>query len=124
MTPAVDAAIRRALDVVVDPCSVQAGAPLGLLDLGLVAGWELGDDGHLVVRLCLTSPGCTLFPQMIAAAEAELARIPEVRTAAVELDLATVWTEARMTEDGRDALARRRRASVERFALRRRVPVT
>jgi len=119
-----DAAIRAALDEVVDPCSVAVGAPVGLLDMGLVTGWALDAGGHLAVRLCLTSPGCTLFPRMIEAAEAELGRIPGVASVRVDLDLEAVWTEARMTTTGRDALARRRRASAERFALRRREPVT
>lgn len=113
------ASVEAALGRVHDPCSLQTGAPLSVVDMGLVRSWRHDDDGTLTVRLCLTGPGCTLFPRIVEAATAELERLPGIRRARVELDLETVWTEDRLTTAGRDALARRRRASVERFALRR-----
>jgi metal-sulfur cluster biosynthetic enzyme len=109
-----DDQVRAALDQVCDPCSIAANAPLSIIDMGLVRGWELDNEGNLVVSMCVTSPSCTMGAHMVRAAEAELAKITGVKNARVEIDAAVFWTPASMTEVGRADLERRRQASVEK----------
>jgi metal-sulfur cluster biosynthetic enzyme len=55
-----ESAVRDALDSIKDPCSISVGAPLGLIEMGLVTGVRVGDDGHVAVDIRLTSPGCMM----------------------------------------------------------------
>ncbi len=74
-----DAAVRAALGRVHDPCSVAAGRPKSLIEMGLVLGWELDASGHLAVRFCVTMPMCTMAPHFTEAAKDELAKIEGVK---------------------------------------------
>lgn len=61
-----EAEIRQRLNAVLDPCSVAAGRPMGLADMGLVERIELvdGDAGGVEVFLRLTSPACYLMTHL------------------------------------------------------------
>ena len=93
---ATDGAIRAALAGVDDPCSIAAGRPRSVLDMGLVLGWSLSGDGTLRVRFCVTSPSCSLAPLFVEAARARLREIAGVRAVVTEVDADTVWTPERM----------------------------
>jgi len=118
VTPSTDEAIRNALHQVCDPCSIAARAPVSILDMGLVRGWTIDEDGNLVVSMALTSPSCTMGPHMMRAAEQLLAAIPGVASARVEVDPTVFWTPAEMTEAGRAVLERRRENSLAAAAAR------
>jgi metal-sulfur cluster biosynthetic enzyme len=118
MNAELDQAIAAALHQVCDPCSIAANAPLSILDMGLILGWEVDDEMNLVVRMCITSPSCTMGPHMVRGAESLLAQIPGLRSARVEIDPAVFWTPEQMTRSGRDTLSTRRSASVERAGIR------
>jgi len=106
------AAIRRALDTIGDPCSVAQGTPMGLDEMGLVEAVELGPDGHVEIRLRLTSPSCMMGGFFKVEAERALASIPEVESIGVSSDLGLDWTPAMMSASAR---RRRRRALLARF---------
>jgi metal-sulfur cluster biosynthetic enzyme len=93
---ALDDAVRAALASVHDPCSVAAGRPLSLIDMGLLVGWSLGEDRTLRATFAVTFPGCTLAPHFLEAARAELERIPGVARVAVAVDAAFAWTPERI----------------------------
>ena len=112
MSAELDAEIATALDRVCDPCSIAAQAPVSILDMGLVRGWSIDDKSNLVVRICVTSAGCTMAAHMVRAAEAELATIRGLSSARVEVDAGVLWTPAAMTERGRAILEARREASI------------
>lgn len=112
MTDARDAAIRKALEQVCDPCSIAANAPVSILDMGLVRGWSVDEEDNLVVHMCVTSPSCTMGPHMVRAAEQLLAAVPGLRSARVEIDPAVFWTPDDMTGQGRELLDARRSASL------------
>lgn len=116
MTAADDDWARRvasALADVCDPCSLAAGAPLSLVDMGLVRGSRFDPaTGTLEVRLGVTGPGCTFFGAYSAAAQQALSRIPGVRRAEVVLDTETVWQPSHLTEIGARTLAERRARTV------------
>jgi metal-sulfur cluster biosynthetic enzyme len=76
-----DAEIQDALGRVLDPCSVGAGNPISLLDMGLVRDWRVTAAGDVHVRMCVTGPTCTLVPHFTGQARTELERIEGVRSA-------------------------------------------
>lgn len=90
-SPAIDAAIRDELRQIYDPCSVAAGRPQSVLDMGLVLDWTLSDSGELEVRFCVTFPGCTLAPHFLEAARERLAAISGVAAVRTWVDTSHVW---------------------------------
>lgn len=92
MSHPLDPAIRAVLDRIHDPCSIAAGRPTSLLDMGLVRGWSVGDDGVLEITFCVTFAGCTMAPHFVEAAAADLARLEGVARVDTQVDTAFVWT--------------------------------
>ena len=90
-----DAAVRAALAAVHDPCSVAAGRPLSLVDMGLLLDARL-DAGTLRVSFAVTFAGCTMAPHFLRAAEAELAKLPQVTRVVATVDPDFRWTPERM----------------------------
>lgn len=84
--------IRAVLGRIHDPCSVAAGRPVSVLDMGLVRGWTLDAEGTLTVTFCVTFAGCTMAPHFAQAAERDLARLPGVARVATVIDTDFVWT--------------------------------
>jgi metal-sulfur cluster biosynthetic enzyme len=85
-----DHEIREALGRVFDPCSVAAGRPTSILDMGLVLDWEMCGD-TLNIRFAVTFAGCTMAPHFVEAACEELRRIPGIRSVDARIDTAHVW---------------------------------
>lgn len=88
-----DEHVSAALSRVYDPCSVAAGRPTSLIDMGLVTGWTV-EDGILTVTCCVTFPGCTMAPHFAQAAREELLMIAGVANVVVTIDTGHVWTPA------------------------------
>jgi metal-sulfur cluster biosynthetic enzyme len=110
-------AVRRALEDVVDPCSVAAGTPLSLVAMGLVHSITM-DDGAVSIELLLTGPGCLYGGLFADAVRREVTALPGVRSVDVRLVTDDVWEPARMSEDARLALARTRSRTVELSRVR------
>lgn len=91
-----DALIRQKLDAIYDPCSVAAGRPKGLLEMGLVLDWAFTAPGRLNVRFCMTFTGCTMAPHFMEAARESLETLPGVSAVETELDTGFLWTPDRM----------------------------
>lgn len=92
-----DESVRAVLSRIHDPCSVAAGRPLSLIDMGLVLGWALDAEGVLRVRFCVTFPGCTMAPHFLEAAARDLAVLPGVRRVETAVDAGLAWGPERMT---------------------------
>jgi metal-sulfur cluster biosynthetic enzyme len=107
--------VAETLAAVPDPCSVAAGAPLGLLDMGLVRSWQIDVDDHLAVVLDITSPACMMAGHFILDAQTRLARIPGIRSVEVRVEPSFEWSEERLTARGREILERRRALARERI---------
>jgi metal-sulfur cluster biosynthetic enzyme len=89
-----EAEIRAALDGIVDPCSVVAGAPAGIAEMGLVREVAIGEGAEGVavrVRIGLTEPGCMMGASFVVKARERLAALPGVIRVDVELDHAADW---------------------------------
>jgi metal-sulfur cluster biosynthetic enzyme len=116
--------VRAALDAVVDPCSVVAGAPAGLVQMGLVRALELldGEAGATIrVRIGVTEPGCLMGASFAAQARAQLEQLDGVALIEIELDHANDWMPRDMDRDYQrrlDAVRATRRAALERRVQR------
>jgi metal-sulfur cluster biosynthetic enzyme len=110
---ALDESIRAILDAVQDPCSVAAGRPHGLIEMGLVLGWTMKGN-HLAIDMCLTAGDCMMAPHFIEAAKAELLKEPDIASVEVVIDHDFLWAPNRMKR-GSTAL---QRSDIVPFALR------
>ncbi|MGD6741562.1 metal-sulfur cluster assembly factor [Streptomyces sp. BH106] len=118
-----EAQVRAVLNEIVDPCSITAGVPAGLDDMGLVSEVrvqeELEDTGgwRVAATVGVTEPSCVLIGSFASEAQARLAALPGVT--AVEISLADdyEWTQDRL------APAYRRRLEEHRARKRRALPL-
>ena len=120
-TTATAGALEAALDAVVDPCSVAAGSPLSVRDMGLVRDLALDDDGRVRLLLCVTGPGCTFVGVMADAARERLCAVDGVSGVDVVLDPDVVWDPSWQSDRARAALDARRRRAVVDLGLRPRM---
>lgn len=86
-----DAVLER-LDRIQDPCSVAGGTPMGLAEMGLVAGVDISPGGHVHVDLRLTSPFCHMIAFMQREAVREVGSLPGVASVAVHGDQGLDWS--------------------------------
>jgi metal-sulfur cluster biosynthetic enzyme len=100
-----ESAVRAALDMIKDPCSISVGAPLGLIEMGLVTAIHVADDGRVEIDIRLTSPGCMMgilhFDREIKRRVGELAGVTEVKVGRTH-DLS--WSEADISREGQERL--------------------
>ena len=83
---ALRAQITAQLDEIKDPCSLAAGTPMGLAEMGLVDAVEIADSGAVLVKLRLTSPFC----HMIGYFTKEVARRIEALPGVTSVDLKAI----------------------------------
>lgn len=110
---ALEARVRAALDDIQDPCSVVAGAPAGLVEMGLVRSLEVDDGpGGAVVRVAIgvTEPTCLMGPSFVTGARERLAAEPGIARVEVELSADPHWSPLDMSPDYRARLAEHRRS--------------
>lgn len=93
----VRAAVLRALDEIKDPCSLAAGTPFGLAEMGLVRSVEVRDDGHVAIALRLTSPFCHMIGFFKTDAARRIMEISEVTEVSVEADNGLDWSPSQMS---------------------------
>jgi metal-sulfur cluster biosynthetic enzyme len=100
-----EAAVRQALENVVDPCSIATGVPISLADMGLIKElrWL---DGDVQLVLQLTSPICWQAANILSAVERTVKSVPGVRTVRCTLDPAGEWMPSMMSAGARERLRR------------------
>ena len=114
----------KVLEGVIDPCSQAAGAPVGLVSMGLVRDVSVtGPPGAAIVNveLGITEPGCIMQGIFSAAAEREIRLLPGVADVGVRIDHAYVWDPDDMAAEYRVRLTMMRadrRLRAERRLLR------
>lgn len=108
---AIEREVRRALDEIKDPCSVATSVPMGLDEMGLVAGVAVSADGEVEIALRLSSPVCEMVGYMRAEATARAAAVPGVTSVAVRYDSGLDWTPDLIAP----AAQARRRARLDRI---------
>ena len=86
--------VMDALAEVIDP---EMG--ISVTDLGLIYGVE-SQDGHLEVTMTLTSPGCPVAPEIMAAVHRAALSVDEVESVHVNLTFSPLWDpRVHATED-------------------------
>ena len=90
----VRADIEAALGAVYDPCSVQANAPLNVINMGLITAIEIDTLANVRISVRPTSPWCTLIGCIMENIDAQVRKVPGVNAVAVEVDRSVAWSEA------------------------------
>ena len=86
--------VMDALAEVIDP---EMG--ISVTDLGLIYGVET-QEGHLEVTMTLTSPGCPVAPEIMAAVHRAALSVDEVESVHVNLTFSPLWDpRVHATED-------------------------
>jgi len=71
--------------------------PMNIVDLGLIYGFEWkGDD--VTLHMTLTAPGCPVAGILAEEVKAAIEKVPNVRSATVDLVWEPPWTPDRMSE--------------------------
>lgn len=106
--------IRAALNTIVDPCSRAAGAPAGLVDMGLIRRLEVRPvppgqvDVHVVIGV--TEYACLIGPSFAAEARKRLAPMAGIRELVIDLDGEFDWDPQDMSPAYQARLNERRQA--------------
>jgi probable FeS assembly SUF system protein SufT len=86
--------VHEALTTVYDP-----EIPVNIVDLGLVYGCEVDDDGRVRITMTLTAAGCGMGPVLVEDIKARLAQVPNVSGVDVDLVFDPPWSRDMMTEE-------------------------
>jgi metal-sulfur cluster biosynthetic enzyme len=121
-TIGIEAAVARVADEIRDPCSVAAGEPLGLVEMGLLRGIEVASavgSGHEVtVRLRLTAPGCLYWLYFERELQTRVGALDGVESLRIERDRSYDWDESEIAPAARARLRGRRSAATAGMAAR------
>jgi metal-sulfur cluster biosynthetic enzyme len=88
--------ITEALKQVYDP-----ELSVNIVDLGLVYGTELDDEGNAHVTMTLTSPGCPIGPMVGEMVQDALAPLDGIKQVDVDVVWTPPWTPEMMSEDAK-----------------------
>lgn len=83
--------VRKALRQVKDP-----EINLSIIDLGLVYDVEVESEGHVDVRMTLTSPGCPSGPEIMADVDRAVRSLDGVTAVNIDLVWEPYWTPERI----------------------------
>jgi metal-sulfur cluster biosynthetic enzyme len=93
---ATQAHVMAALHTVYDP---ELG--VNVVDLGLIYGIEVHEDGQVVITMTLTTPGCPMHESIGEGVGAALQAIPEVTGGEIRIVWEPRWEPDMMTEEGK-----------------------
>lgn len=88
--------LLEALKVVKDP-----EIPLNVVDLGLIYGLDIQEDGTVNIEMTLTSMGCPVQDMIQADAELAAMKVPGVKKVNVDFVWSPPWSPAKMSDDGK-----------------------
>ena len=91
--------LMGALENVIDP---ELG--IDIVNLGLIYGVELQDDGVAVVTMTLTAMGCPLAAHIEQDVKGVLEDLPEVKDTQVNIVWSPPWSKDRMSRYAKIAL--------------------
>jgi metal-sulfur cluster biosynthetic enzyme len=91
--------LMGALEQVVDP---ELG--IDIVNLGLVYGVDMDDNGVTTVTMTLTSMGCPLAGTIVDQVKAALSDIPEVKEIEVDIVWNPPWSKEKMSRYAKIAL--------------------
>ena len=85
--------ITAAIKTVYDP-----EIPVDIYELGLIYGVDVKDDGHVDVKMTLTSPSCPAAGILPGEVEMKMKGVEGVESAEVEIVWDPVWNPSMMSE--------------------------
>lgn len=88
--------ITEALKQVYDP-----ELSVNVVDLGLVYGTEIDDEGNVHVTMTLTSPGCPIGPMVGEMVQDALAPLDGIKKVDVDVVWTPPWRPDMMSEDAK-----------------------
>lgn len=88
--------VRDALMNIVDP---EIG--INIVDLGLVYGTDVTDDGAVRVTMTLTAPGCPLSGYIGTAVDTAVSELEGVKKVDVDIVWSPPWNPSMMSEDAK-----------------------
>jgi metal-sulfur cluster biosynthetic enzyme len=91
--------VNEALRDVIDP---ELG--LDFVELGLIYGVQVAEDGKVTVTFTLTSAGCPIGPQVSEQIEEFVSDLEGVTAVEPVMTFSPPWTPERMSEDAKFAL--------------------
>lgn len=101
MSADIEPLVMDRLAEIIDPCSVGAGNPMNIVEMGLIKEISF-HDGELSIRMCLTSPTCLMLEHFVVEAQRVTAELPHVRDVIVRGDSGLEWSSQRMSEEAKD----------------------
>src|ERR1700730_15675841 len=96
--PPSEGQVMEALSNVIDP---ELG--LDFVELGLIYGVEVA-EGNVRVTFTLTTPGCTIGPQVTEQIDEFVGELEGVKSVESEMVFTPAWSPERMSEDAKFAL--------------------
>ena len=114
------AQVKLGLKTAIDPCSVAAGTPMNLVEMGLVDDVTVNDDGEIAISLSLTSPSCMMLGQIMEQIDAVVTPLNGGKRPYIGFDDGLTWTPDRITGEARVRRETRRKVIIEMAAVRRR----
>jgi metal-sulfur cluster biosynthetic enzyme len=112
--------VEAALATVYDPCSVQASAPLSVINMGLITSIDMSPSGAVRIKMRPTSAWCTMIGSMMQGIERQLRALEGVTDVSIDIDQSAPWSEADLTPEGREILGGVRARSRAAVPVRRR----
>jgi metal-sulfur cluster biosynthetic enzyme len=104
--------MREVLNGIIDPCSVTAGVPAGMIDMGMITDIQVRDDGaggqRIRVTIGLTDPTCMLLGSFANEVRQRLSGLAGVTGVDVALDHELEWTPDRLAPHYQQRLAEHR----------------
>jgi metal-sulfur cluster biosynthetic enzyme len=100
------AAVLKAVDAIVDPCSRALGRPVGIVGMGMISRLD-EEDGRVSIRVLPTFPTCMFRGVIEEEIEARVRALPWCQGVTVQFaDADEVWDEQRLSEHARATLGR------------------
>ncbi len=78
--------------------------PVNIVDLGLIYGLEISEDGKVYILMTLTAPGCPIGDSIAFEIKDKLMQIEGISDVEVEFTFDPPWTLDRITDEGREVL--------------------
>jgi len=91
--------VLQRLNEVLDPCSVAAGRPMGLVEMGMIAKVDISAGGQVDVHLRLTSPACYLIASIESQCVARASACAGVKDVVVHPDEGLDWSPRLMSAE-------------------------
>lgn len=88
--------VLEALKVVKDP-----EIPVNVVDLGLIYGCDVDDEGNVAIDMTLTSIGCPVQDMIQADAELAVLKLEGVQQVTVTFVWEPAWSTEKMSDDGK-----------------------